>query len=108
MDLRQYFRKIEEVEKSIPERYTVVVSLETADGGKPGLASEVSRHNAARLIVEGRALLASADEKEAYVAAQLAAREAAEKAEMAKRLQLAVIPESEFRNISQRKKDTQK
>lgn len=105
MDLRQYFRKIEELERTLTEAYLVVVSLETSDGGKPGLLSEVSRSNAAKLIVEGRAALATDEQKESYFAARSAAREAAERAEMAKRLQLAVIPESEFRQISQRKKE---
>ena len=40
----------------------VVISLETPDGGKAGVPTEVSRRNAARLIVEGWAELANADE----------------------------------------------
>lgn len=106
MDLKQYFRKIQEIEGALSEPYQVVVSLETADGGKPGQISEVSRNNAAKLIVEGRAVLASQAQTAGYFAAQTSAREAAEKAELAKRLQVAVIPESEFRHVSVRKKDS--
>lgn len=108
MDLRQYFRRIQELEKGLTDEYPVVISLETADGGKAGVVFEVSRANAAKLLVEGRAALASDEEKEAYVTAQASARAAIEKAELAKRVQFAVIPEADFRQVSIRKKDTQK
>lgn len=62
MDLRAYFRKIRNLEEEIAEPYVVVVSRETADGGKPGVKTEVPRGLAARLIVEDQATLASAEE----------------------------------------------
>ena len=35
MDLKQYFRKIRQVEAGLIETFPLVVSLETPDGGKP-------------------------------------------------------------------------
>jgi hypothetical protein len=97
MDLKQYFRKVRQVEASITDTFPLVISLETPDGGKPGLASEVSREQAAKMIVEGRAMLASEEEKELYRQQQAQVKRAAEKAEMAKRLQVAIISEADLR-----------
>ena len=61
-DLRDYFEKIKKLEEIIAEPYTVVVSIPTSDGGKAGVKTEVSRHQAARLVAEGKARLANEDE----------------------------------------------
>ncbi len=66
MDLRAYFQKIRKVESELAEPFVVVVSRETADGGKPGVKTEVPRALAARLIVEDLAALASPEEAEAF------------------------------------------
>jgi hypothetical protein len=66
MELRSYFQKIKHVESTIAELFTLVVSLETGDGGKAGTLTEVSRSLAAKLIVNGLARLADAAEKQAY------------------------------------------
>ena len=62
MDLRGFYYKIRRLEEEIADPHVVVVSLETPDGGKPGLKTEVTRENAAKLVVEGRARLASKSE----------------------------------------------
>jgi hypothetical protein len=97
MDLKQYFRKVRQVEAGLIERFPLVVSLETPDGGKPGLVSEVSREEAAKMIVEGRAVLASEEEKELYRQHQVDTKQAAEKAEFAKRVQIAIISERDLK-----------
>lgn len=91
MDLRQYFRKIREAEASLTDEYPVVSSLETPDGGKAGIVSEVPRAIAAKMIVEGRAVIATETERERYRQEQLDGRARAEKAELAKRVQVALI-----------------
>lgn len=91
MDLKQYFRKIREVESALTETYPLVTSLATEDGGKAGIVSEVPRYEAARTIVEGRARLATEEEKQAYREQLAAALKAAEEAEAARRLQLAML-----------------
>jgi len=98
MDLKQYFRKIRQVEASLADTFPLVVSLETQDGGKPGLVSEISREEAAKMIVEGRAVLASEEEKELYREQQSRAKEAAEKAELAKRVQIAILSDRDLKH----------
>jgi hypothetical protein len=94
MDLKQYFRKLREIEASIAEPYVLISSLETADGGKPGVVSEVSRGIGAKLIAEGRAVLASDTEIRRFAEEQAAGKKAVEKAEFARRLQVAIIAET--------------
>lgn len=104
MDLRQYFRKIREVEASLSEPYPVVSSLETADGGKTGTISEVPRAVAAQMIVEGRAVLATEAEQEQFRRQQEEAKAIAQQAEAAKRLQVAFITDPRLNSGSTRSK----
>lgn len=99
MDMRVYYRKIREMEEQLCEDPVVVISLETPDGGKPGVPTEVSRRNAARLLVEGRAQLASADESAYFRETQREAKLAADEMEAARRVQFTVVPSSEMRNM---------
>ncbi len=105
MDVRQYYRKLREIENGFQDEFPILVSLDTPDGGKAGLISEASRANAARMILEGRAVLATDDQKAEFAARQAAARKAAEQAELAKRVQVAILTESELQgHIQGRKK----
>lgn len=70
MDLRIFFHKIRKLEQEIGDHHVVVVSLETQDGGRPGIRTEVSRENASRMIVEGRARLATKGEAAEYLKTQ--------------------------------------
>jgi hypothetical protein len=71
MDLKLYFQKVREVERSIDGDYAVVVSLESPDGGRPGQMTEVSKSVAGRLVADGKARLAHADEsRDFYLAIQ--------------------------------------
>lgn len=96
MDLKQYYRKMREIEKSLAEPYVLIVSLETADGGKAGVVSEVPREIAAKTIVESRAVLATEDDRNAYRKQQAAAQKAAHKAELSRRVQVAIIADSDI------------
>lgn len=62
MDLRVYYQKLRTIESEIQDPFPVVISRETTDGGKQGLRTQVPRSIAARLIVDGKVDLASADE----------------------------------------------
>jgi hypothetical protein len=64
MDLRSYYSAIRQIAAGIERADVVVVSRETADGGRAGMKSTVPRQLAAKLIVEGRALLEDAAEEE--------------------------------------------
>ncbi len=99
MDLRQYFKKISETEASLAESFPLIVSLETPEGGKSGVVSEVSRELAAKMFVEGRALLANEAEREAYHERQAATKRAAEKADLSRRVQVAIITDPNFNPV---------
>ncbi len=96
MDLRQYFRKLREIESSIDEDYPMVTSLETAEGGKAGTVSEVSRYMAAKLIVEGRATLASPEEKQSYREERAVRKAASERADLARRVRVTLLNDSDL------------
>jgi hypothetical protein len=100
MDLKQYFKKIKDTEATVDEPYPLVVSLETPDGGKPGAIIEVSRREAARAIVEGRAVMASEEQKKSYFEQGAARRKSAEKVELSRRLQIAIVSDSDLRKAT--------
>ena len=61
MDSKIYYQKVREQEAKIPSDFAVVISRDTADGGKAGTKTEVPRRVAAKLVVEGLADLAPSD-----------------------------------------------
>ena len=91
MDVRQYYRKVREIESGITEPYVLVTSLETSDGGRPSVVSEVSREQAAKLMVEGRVTLSNDAESNAYVSKRIADKRAIETAELARRVQVTIV-----------------
>jgi uncharacterized Fe-S cluster-containing radical SAM superfamily enzyme len=99
MDLRMFYQKLRKLEREIAEPHVVVISQETSDGGKEGQRTEVSRVNAARLILEGRAHLASAEETVEYRRSVEVAMQDAEQRAMANRVQLNVITDTDLRAI---------
>lgn len=103
MDIKQYYRKVREVEESLADEFLLLVSLETPDGGKPGVVSEVARPLAAKLLVEGRSALASDAEQQAYRRRQLAERKASEQAKLARTVQVAILSDAEFQTRPSRK-----
>lgn len=98
MDLRAYFEKLRKIERSIESDELVIVSLATPDGGREGVASEVNRSCAARLIAEGRARVADPDEAAAFRSATEHAIQKAEQAKLAHRVQV-VVTDQELRSI---------
>jgi prolyl-tRNA synthetase len=96
MDLRLYYQKIRDMESKITEAFPVVVSNETADGGKPGALTEVTPGIAARMVVEGSAHLATAAEAKAFRAVQAEAKRVADQAAAAAKVQFTVVSTSEL------------
>jgi hypothetical protein len=94
MDLRAYYSKLREIEAAMPTPQVVVVSLATPDGGKPGVITEVPTPIAARMVVEGNARQATDAEASAFHAQHAAARQVAEDAAVAQKLQVVVVPAS--------------
>ena len=102
MDLRASYQKIREVANSIPEEHVIIVSNETPDGGKAGVLSEAPRERAARLVVDGKARLATAQESEQFRSEMAEARARAEQAAAAAKMQVTVISEHELRAMRER------
>jgi len=99
MDLRHYYQKIRETESKIVDSFAVVMSLETADGGKPGILTEVSPKVAAKMVVDGIARLASVEETQRLREQQAEAQRMAEQAASVGRVQLSVLPTSELERL---------
>jgi len=99
MDLKIYYDKIRDVEKQILNEIAVVVSNETADGGKAGTKTEVPRRLAARLIVDGLARLATPAEAAAFRTALEEAQKLAEDVAAAARVQIAVLSSADMERL---------
>jgi hypothetical protein len=99
MDLRIYYQKLRQIEAGLAEGDAVMVSLETPDGGKAGVKTEVPRPTAATLIVENRARLASEEEVAAYRTEAVEAKRLADQAAAANRLQFTVLSEADLRTL---------
>ena len=89
MDLKAYYARIRALERGFGEDALVVVSLETADGGKAGVMTETTAQVAARMIVEGRARVASEDETAEFRKKAGAAQRAVEDREPPRRIQVS-------------------
>jgi hypothetical protein len=96
MDVKQYYRKVQEIESGLQDNCPILVSLETPDGGKAGVLSAVPRAVAAKMIVEGRAVVASPAQKQQFADQLQTAKRAAEKAELSRRVQVAIISDSDL------------
>src|SRR5437762_11027300 len=96
MDLRVYYKKIRETETSISEAFPVVVSQETPNGGKAGTKMEVPRRTAAKMIVDGTATLAMAEEAQSFRDEKAAAKQIADDAAAAARLQITLVGSDEL------------
>ena len=99
MDLRMFYQKLRKIEHEIADVHVIVVSNETPDGGRAGQKAEVSRSTAARLILEGRARLATGEEATEYRAGVDAALREAEQRAMAERVQVSLITDADLRAI---------
>jgi|SRR5450631_3637008 hypothetical protein len=99
MDLQVYYQKIRDFAATIREAFPVVVSLETADGGKSGVISEVAARLAAKLVVEGTARLAIPEEAEAFRQLQAEAKRLADQEAAVAKVQLTVLSTDELKRL---------
>jgi len=99
MDLRGFFQKLRKIEQEIVDPHVVMVSHETPDGGRAGQLAEVSRSNAARLILEGHAHLATAEESAEFRTAARKALEEAQQRLLAEKVQVNVISDVDLREL---------
>jgi len=99
MDLKIFYQKVRQLEATITEPFVVIVSTETADGGRPGVLTEVSRPIAARLVMDGKAQLAGEEAAKEFRARNAEAKQKAEEAVTASRLQVTVVSDAEWRAL---------
>ena len=99
MDLKAYYNKIRELERSFKAAFPVVVSQETPDGGTAGVKTEVPVHIAARMIVDGRAVLASEKEAKDFLERKMEAKKTADQLQASTRMQVTVVSESDLRAL---------
>jgi hypothetical protein len=88
--LKAHYQKIRELEQSFEGAFPVIVSVETADGGKAGVKTEVPALVAAKMIADGRARLASEDEAREFHERNAQAKRVADQLDGSKRMQLTV------------------
>jgi hypothetical protein len=99
MDLQVYFKKIRAMEESLKDPSVLLVSLETPDGGRQGVRTEVPRRIAARMIVEGCARLATAEEARDFKEQKTEAKRQADQLAAASRMQFTLISPNELRKL---------
>jgi hypothetical protein len=99
MDLQLYYQKIRDFASTITEEFPVVLSRETADGGRNGILSEVGVRLAAKMVVEGSARLATQEEAEAFRQAHAEAKRIADQEAAAAKVQLTVLSTDELKRL---------
>jgi len=100
MDVKTYYQRIRAMEATIPTPFTVVISLQTDDGGKKGVLVEVPRHLAAKMVVEGSAALAPAAQATAFQQAQEAAYQAVLDAAAATKVEVTMVSSDELKKLT--------
>ncbi len=99
MNLQVYYQNIAEIEQTLESPAAVIVSLGTPDGGREGVRTEVSRRIAAKLIVDGCARLATAEEATEFQEQKAEAKRRSDQLAAASRMQFTVVSPQELRNL---------
>ena len=99
MDLKLYYQKIRDMALQIEERFPVVVSRETADGGKDGVLTEVTQDLAAKMVVEGTARVATTAEAEGFRQRQAEEKRMLDQAAEATKVQLTVLSTADLNRL---------
>jgi hypothetical protein len=99
MDLKLYYQKIRDMESNITEAFPIVVSNETENGCKAGVLTEVTPGIAAKMVVEGAARLATAQEAKTFRAVQAEAKRVADQAAAAAKVQFTVVSTTELNKM---------
>ncbi len=100
MDLQIYYQKIRECAATIKEEFPLMVSVETPDGGKGGVLTEVAARLAAKMILDGIARFADAEESAAFRKAQAEAKRKAEQEAAAAKVQFAVLSTDDLSRLN--------
>jgi hypothetical protein len=99
MDLKGYYRKIRELQETLDE-FVLVKSLSTESGGRGGVLSEATCATAARMVTDGVAEIASAEEAKEYRLGTEKARKVEEERRQSSQIQFSVITDAELRSLT--------
>ena len=99
MELRRFYQKIRDLEATIRDEFPVVVSKETADGGKAGITTEVPRRLAAKMVVNGIAEVANEAVTKIFRDLQADAKLIADEQAALGKVQLSVLPSTELAKL---------
>jgi hypothetical protein len=105
MDLKLYYQKRRDTESKIPDAFPLIISQQTDDGGKAGSCAEVTRAVAAKMITEGTARLATADEAKTYREARAEAKRSADEEAEVSKVHITVVPSAELARLAGGKKE---
>ena len=105
MNVKAYYQKIRELERTLADSFVVIVSHDTPDGGRGGLLTEVPKHLAARMIADERAHLASEDATLQFREKSADAKRTVEALLPADKRQVRSVPASEIRSSTRRDKE---
>src|SRR3954463_14200144 len=99
MELPLYYDKMRAEVKRLGEEFPIIVSLESGSGRKPGQLTEVKKENAARLLVQGLAKLATPEEAAAFRQAQAEMVSKAAEELAASKIPLSLLPTAMLDNL---------
>lgn len=99
MNLKDYYQEITAQEAEIEESFALVISLATPNGGRAGIASEVNRVIAAKLIVDKQARLASPEEVKKLRADRVEKQRLNDLASLQERVRMTRLAEDELRAL---------
>lgn len=105
MDLRSYYRKLRDIERSLRDEYVVVRSLATADGGIAGRLTEVAREVAARMAADGLAEVAGQDEVEAFRRELAEQKKREDQKRTTAQINFTVLSEADLRSLRKAAKE---
>lgn len=108
MDLKGYYRKIREAEARLEDEYPILRSRATEEGGKAGRLVEVTRPVAARMVVDGIAELAGAEEAAEYRAESVRAREQEQERRRAEQIQFTILAERDIESLRKATRNARK
>lgn len=108
MNLKDYYRQIDQQVAAIEGNFVLVVSLETPNGGRAGIVSEVNRATAAKMIVEQKARLMTPEEVTALKAAQEEEQKQKDLADLQDRMRMTRLAEEELLALKKAMQTTRK
>ena len=99
MDLKKYYRRIREIEAALEDEFPVLKSLATEAGGLGGKLTEATKIVAARMVVDGVAELASAEEAAEFRRLAEENRKREEERRRGEQVQFHVLSEADLRSM---------